>query len=251
MNNFNPVIPHSIPQQKVICGFTTRNGGVSPPPFNSLNLGLETTDNPRNIQENHRIVYRYLSINENQVALMKQVHGGRISVVKSGGKFSSTDGLITSKSNLMLGVLVADCIPLLLFDPLHTVIGAVHCGWRSVSACIAEKAVGIFTEEFKTHPEDVVAAMGPSAGSCCYEVGEDVAELLQVSSVMKRDENLYADLRAELCDHLLMAGLNIRNIEIFPDCTVCNEKLYFSHRRDNRNAGRMMGYIMMKDNCEL
>jgi len=251
MNNFNPVIPHSIPQQKVICGFTTRNGGVSPPPFNSLNLGLETTDNPRNIQENHRIVYRYLSIGENQVALMKQVHGGRISVVKSGGKFSSTDGLITSKSNLMLGVLVADCIPLLLFDPSYNIIGAVHCGWRSVSACIAEKALRIFTEEFGTHPEDVIAAMGPSAGSCCYEVGEDVAELLQVSSVMKRDEILYADLRAELCDHLLMAGLNIRNIEIFPDCTICNEKLYFSHRRDNSKAGRMMGYIMIKDNYEL
>jgi len=251
MNNFNPVIPHIIPQQQVICGFTTRNGGVSPPPFNSLNLGLETTDDPRNIQENHRIVYRYLSIDENQVALMKQVHGKKISMVKSGKKFPSTDGLITSKSNLMLGVLVADCIPLLLFDPSHNIIGAVHCGWRSVSDCIAEKALGVFTEEFGTHPEDVVAAMGPSAGPCCYEVGEDVAGLLQVSSVIKRDGILYADLRAELSDHLLKAGLSVRNIEIFSDCTVCNEKLYFSHRRDNSNAGRMMGYIMKKDNYKL
>lgn len=246
--NVKPLIIRSklIPPKQVICGFTTRNGGVSPPPFDSLNVSFHTSDDPLNIRENHRIVYNYLEVDETHVALMEQVHGKKISIVQTGGIFPETDGLITSKSRMMLAVIVADCIPLLLFDPAHDVIGALHCGWRSITAGIAEEALKIMIEEFGTHQENVIAVMGPSAGSCCYETGEDTAKLFRSASVIKRDGQLYVDLKVELRDHLFMAGLNSRNIEIFTDCTICNEKLYFSHRRDNVNAGRMMGYIMIK-----
>jgi YfiH family protein len=248
MNNYKPILPHIIPQKQVICGFTTRDGGVSPPPFNFLNLGFKTLDDPRNIGKNHRILYQHLNVDKSHVALMEQIHGDTVSVIESGGKIPLSDGLITSKVNLMLGVLVADCIPLLLFDPSQHVIGAIHCGWRSISACIAEKALGMLTEEFGSYPGNVVAILGPSAGSCCYKVGEDVAELFHDSSVIKRDGILYADLKAELSVHLLKAGVRDSNIEIISDCTICNEHLFFSHRRNNKYSGRMMGYIMMKDN---
>jgi len=246
MNGFNPLIPSIISTKQVICGFTTRNGGVSPPPFDSLNLGSHTLDNALNIRENRRIIYNYLEVEETHVALMEQVHGKKISIVETGGLFPATDGLITSKSGVMIAVKVADCIPLLLFDTINNIIGALHCGWRSITAGTAEEALKIMIEEFGTYPEDVMVVMGPSAGPCCYEIGEDIAGLFQSASVVKRDGGIYVDLKAELKDRLLTAGLNNRNIEIFPDCTICNEKLYFSHRRDNVSSGRMMGYIMIK-----
>ena len=232
--------------KRVICGFTTRNGGISPPPFDSLNVGSHTSDDPLNIRENRRIVYNYLEVEETHVALMEQVHGKNISIVETGGIFPATDGLITSTSGVMLAVIVADCIPLLLFDPVHNVIGALHCGWRSITAGAAEKTLKIMIKEFGTQPENVIAAMGPSAGPCCYETGEDTAELFRSASVIRRDGGIYIDLKVELKNRLLMVGLNSRNIEIFPDCTICNEKLYLSHRRNNVNSGRMMGYIMIK-----
>ena len=244
MSHYNPILPHIISQKQVRCGFTTRNGGVSLPPYDSLNLGGKTADDPLNIRGNRSIVYYFSGVDEKNVALMEQVHGNNISIVHTGGIFPETDSLITSKSGIMLGVLVADCIPLLLFDPTHRVIGVVHCGWRSIVAEIAEKTINTMIDEMGTHPEDVLAVMGPSAGSCCYKIDKETADLLLPESIIVRHGEIYADLRAELRVRLLTAGFSDQNIEIFSDCTICNEQLYFSHRRDKKNAGRMMGYII-------
>ncbi|MFC1551384.1 peptidoglycan editing factor PgeF [Candidatus Latescibacterota bacterium] len=247
MMDIQPRTPAIIPETHAVCGFTTRNGGVSSAPFNSLNLGFYTADNAANVAENHSLLHTFLHIDSAGTALMEQVHGSNVSAVSAGGRYPSTDSLITSNTNIMLGVLVADCIPLLLYDPKRKIIGAIHCGWRPIVDGIAGQALRMFTDEFGSDPSDVAAVMGPSAGPCCYEIGGEVAERLRPSSVISRDGALYADLRAELGDHLSSAGISRPNIEIFPDCTICCGKLYFSHRRDGINSGRMMGYIMMKD----
>ncbi len=246
MSNFKPIIPLSISRTNVLCGFTTRCGGVSPPPFNSLNLGTDTPDNPLNVHKNLSIVYGYLGVDENNTAIMKQVHRNNVVIVSKGGVYPSTDGLLTSSCGILLAVRVADCIPLLLYDPVHEVAGAVHCGWRSIAAGIAREALSRMNADMETRPEDVIAVMGPSAGSCCYEIGEDITEYFQPASIIRRDGKLYGDLRAELSYHLLGAGLNGNNIEIVSDCTICNENLYFSHRRNGLYSGRMMGYIMIR-----
>ena len=106
-----------------------------------------------------------------------------------------------------LECIVADCIPLLLYDPLTAVIGAIHCGWRSLVEGIAEKAFDVMGDRFSTRPDTVIAAMGPSAGPCCYEVGEDVARLLHDGSVRHDNGRLFADLRAELRRRLVQAGV--------------------------------------------
>ena len=245
MNDFNPIVPQLNQQKHIICGFTTRKYGVSPPPFDSLNLGLKTSDNTLNIRNNHEIVYNYLGIDETQAAFMEQVHGDTVIVSETGGISPKTDGLITSKCGLMLGVKIADCIPLLLFEPVHNVIGAIHCGWRSIKANIAEKAIAKMVDELQASPENIVAVMGPSAESCCYEIGRDIAAHFNSSSLIERNGLLYLDLKAELRVHLLTGGLISSNIEIISDCTICNKELYFSHRRDNKKSGRMMGYIMV------
>ncbi len=246
MNSIKPIIPRSIPRKHAICGFTTRYGGVSPPPFDSLNLGLDTPDDPLHVRENHSIFYRYAGVDDAHTATMKQVHGENVVIVRKGGIYPATDGLITSLCDVLLAVRVADCIPLLLFDPAHEVAGAIHCGWRSIAAGIAEKALSKMKKYKGTRPEDVMAVLGPSAGSCCYEIGKDTAEYFQPASLINRDEKIYGNLKAELSHHLLIAGLRSCNIEIISDCTICNESLYFSHRRNGLYSGRMLGYIMIK-----
>lgn len=240
------IVPRRITDRHVIRGFTTRLGGVSPAPFDSLNVGSRTGDDRANIIENRRIIYRCTGVDERNVALMSQVHGSSVRVARSGGVFEETDGLVTAETGIMLCIIVADCIPLLLYDPLTAVIGAIHCGWRSIVDGIAEKALDVMGDRFSTCPDTVIAAMGPSAGPCCYEVGDDVARLLHDGSVRHDNGRLFADLRAELCRRLVQAGVLPENIERFDDCTICNESRYFSHRRDGNNAGRMMGFIMLK-----
>ncbi|MBT4482041.1 MAG: peptidoglycan editing factor PgeF [Candidatus Latescibacteria bacterium] len=246
MAEFNPIVPSIFQQYGLVCGFTTRTGGVSLPPFDSLNLGYKTPDDRQTVDKNHNILFSLLGVDAAKAAVMEQVHGDRVSIVDSGGISLETDGIITSESEVFLTVKVADCIPLLLFDPVRKVIGAVHCGWRPLVYGIAEKAVDVMTVCSGTDPGNVVAAAGPSAGPCCYDVGSDVAGRLAHDSIIYRNGRIYADLRTELLNRLLNSGLKPANIEIIPECTVCNESLYFSHRRDGAQSGRMMGYIMMK-----
>jgi len=246
MNKLNPVIPRFISPEKVLCGFTTRSGGVSPEPFDTLNLGFKTPDERTNVTENRQIFYRYAGIDEDNIACMGQIHRSAVRIVTRGGVYEGTDGLLTAHPGIMLGVLVADCIPLLLYDPVHDVIGAIHCGWCSTVNNIAGKALGMMTEHFTTDPGELITVLGPSAGPCCYRVGEDVARYLDPGSIRTFDGSVYADLRAELTGRLVKAGVDILHIEIFNDCTICNESLYFSFRRDGIRSGRMLGYIMVK-----
>ena len=246
MSNLNLIQSRYIPSCKAVCGFTTRYGGVSLSPFDSMNLGLYTTDNRSHVLENRKRLFHSTGSSEKNAALMGQVHGTRVRVVSSGGLYEKTDGLITNSPGVFLGVLVADCIPLLVYDPENEVIGALHCGWRSIVGGIAENALNIMAVKFSTNSKNVKAVTGPSAGPCCYEIKSDVACRLGEESVRHRDGKMYADLQTELGDRLVRAGIRKTNIERFDDCTVCNKMLYYSHRRDGNLSGRMMGFIMLK-----
>lgn len=248
MNNPNhpkPVIPHSLARAGVLCGFTTRRGGVSLPPFDSLNLGTRTADPGESVRENYRILYDYLAVPEERAALMRQVHSATVRVIERGGVYDDTDGLLTAAPGILLGVRVADCVPVLLHDPRRRVAGAIHCGWRPIVGGILERALELMRSEWNSRPEDLLAALGPSAGPCCYEIGEEVAVRLDPSSVLFRNGSRYADLRAEITLRLHSAGVKSDHIESIPHCTICNNALYFSHRRDGALSGRMMGYIML------
>jgi len=242
----SPIVPAVMTGRRVTWGFTTRNGGVSRPPFDSLNLGLKSADDPDAVRENHARLYRFAGVEPENVADMGQVHGDTVRVADCGGTFPETDGLITATPGILLGVRTADCPPLLLFDPERRVAAAVHCGWRSITAGIAEKTVRLMRERCGSNTAAVAAAIGPAAGACCYEVGNDVAGLLDSSSVVERDGALHADLKNELRIRLLGAGLASDAIETVPDCTICAPDLFFSHRRDGDRSGRQMGFIMIR-----
>jgi len=240
-----PMVPGIFPADEALSGFTTRRGGVSEPPFDSLNLGYGTPDDRSAVEENHGIVFRYLGVEPENAVFMEQVHGGRVAVVETGGTVPGADGIVTVTRGLLLGVKCADCIPLLLYDPAGKAAGAVHCGWRSIVSGAAGNAVRLMKDIAGSDPGNILAAVGPSAGPCCYEIGSDVASRFHGDSVEARGGKLYGDLRSELKRRLVGHGLREENIELFPDCTVCDESLYYSHRRDGTMSGRMLGYIML------
>ncbi|MFC1692791.1 peptidoglycan editing factor PgeF [Candidatus Latescibacterota bacterium] len=255
MNKISPVIPTVFPSDQVICGFTTRYGGVSLSPFDELNLCYETIDEQNSVKKNYDLLCCLLGVEAENIRVMEQAHTCNIDIVESGGISKAADGLVTSTPGIILGIQIADCIPLLLYDPVHGVTASVHCGWRSLVNGIAEKAVNIMVGHRSgtlgnnnARPADIIAAMGPSAGPCCYEIGDEVAMRLHSGSVVERDSRLFGDLRTELALRLMKAGLKEHSIEVFSDCTICNSSLYYSHRRDGSLSGRMLGYIMIKSN---
>lgn len=241
-----PVIPTLLPRDVVFGGFTTRCGGVSKAPFDSLNLGSRTSDDSRDVSRNHEIFRDFLCVAKSDIAFMDQVHGDTVRFVDRGGVSPGTDGIVTVTPGIVLCVLTADCIPLLLFDPVTGASAAVHCGWRPLVSGIAERAIALMIADAGTSPETILAAAGPAAGSCCYEIGDDVARFLHHDSVVHRNGRLFGDLKAELKRRLTAAGVLDEHIEIVTDCTVCDESRYYSHRRDGDRSGRMAGFILTK-----
>jgi YfiH family protein len=215
-------------------------------PYDSLNLGFNTPDNPVHVSENWRRLTGFLNIDLFCVARMGQVHGVTVQRVDRGGVYPGTDGLITGASGVLLCVMVADCTPLLLFDPDNHTAAAVHCGWRSLTGGIVERTVEAMRKEFGSLAENLLAATGPSAGSCCYEVGPEVAGLLHRDAVINREGRLYGDLRADITFRLTEIGVDCANIDNNSDCSIHMDSLYFSHRRDSSSSGRMAGYIMLR-----
>ena len=243
-------------------GFTARSGGVSTPPFSSFNFGLHVGDKPDDVIQNRRLLTHHLDFSFNYWTCAEQVHDNKVIVVDHSKRGSGrtdaaeaipgTDGLITAKSNILLTSFYADCVPLLFISPKHQTIGVAHAGWKGTSKNIAEQMINTFLEEFQIYPADIKVAIGPSIGDCCYEVDERVAEPLS-SIITQAASNKYlrpvshgkymADLK-QINRHLLAkAGVPEENIVVSSWCTGCRTDLFFSHRKEHGQTGRMAAYI--------
>lgn len=242
-----------------IQGFTTRHEGVSRPPYNSFNLGTATLDAHHNVHGNRSILARAFGARAERLVTVTQVHGTALLVIDTpNSDFAhflrlECDGIITNQPAVMIGVCVADCIPLLLFDPVQRVAAALHAGWKGTAGGIARKGIEAFVAMFGSRPEDILAAIGPGIGECCYEVDAPVMEAFRKGkggwdSFAREAGN--GKWRLALAEanrrQLLMAGLVETNIETAPHCVCCEHDLFFSHRRDNGETGRQMGFIMLK-----
>lgn len=250
MSDLRILVPRIFHPDAVTTGFTTRSGGVSLPPFDSLNLGFHTADDPAAVRENHRILYNHIGIPDNRAALMGQIHGSNVRIVDESGLYPDTDALLTSRSGLLLGVRVADCVPMLVFDARKGVIGAVHCGWKPIVSGIVERTVETMRRTWDSDPSNIRAALGPSAGPCCYEIGIEVASRLSKHAIREHGGRLFADLRSEVVLRLGNAGIFTDRIEADAPCTICGESSFYSHRRDGARSGRMMGFIVLRRTSE-
>ena len=243
-------------------GFSTRLGGVSPFPYNALNLAGFNEDAAENILENRR---RFLKLFSGQWTLTGcwQVHGADVRLVKDEqdaqpvpgvlGDGIYCDALVSSTSGVLLGVKTADCVPILIGDPGTGAFAAVHAGWRGTVASIVKQALQRMAGEYKTRAEDVRVAIGPAAGACCYEVGSEVISAFQERS--PESEALFTPTRAGHAridlfqanrDQLISAGVAADRIHLSGLCTMCRTDLFFSYRREKSvlgKVGRLMAVI--------
>jgi len=239
-------------------GFTTRNGGISRAPYNSLNLGLNTEDPRPNVEGNRSTLVRAFGLEVHQLLTVRQVHGNNILVVDEPNPDLShfqqveCDAIISNQPGMMIGVLVADCYPVLLAAPAQGVVAAVHVGWRGAVAQIVQRTVDALQEQFGVLPEDLLAAVGPGIGAHAYEVDRPVRDQFRKAGLPwagvaeeSRLGHWKLDLRETCRRQLLAAGVVRTHIDLAEECTCCHRELLFSHRRDNGRTGRQLGFISL------
>ncbi|HVN90514.1 MAG TPA: peptidoglycan editing factor PgeF [Candidatus Binataceae bacterium] len=227
-------------------GFMTRRGGVSSGVYAELNLAGWIEDDPAAVTENWRrwdATYPAM-----KPAWLNQVHGNRVIVASDHGDARpEADGIVATERGLALCIFTADCVPALLIDSENQVIGALHSGWRSTIADIA--SVGVRTMiECGARVESIRASLGPSIGSCCFEVDAELADRFaaEISGADRhsrpgRTGKAYLDLRAIVRDQLMSAGVDPSNIVNVGPCTKCSNDHFFSRRA---NGGKLSGLQM-------
>jgi len=219
---------------------STRLGGVSNVPFSSLNLGTFTDDHKASVQQNKEILYADLGIHAGQIASSFQCHGNEVLNVVEPGNYEGYDALITNKKNIFLQILVADCTPILLFDPKKEVVAAIHAGWRGTANAIVQKTLDEMTLHFQTDPSDCFAYVGTCISQPYFEVDEDVAAYFDREFYVfdKLKDKYFIDLKGCNMRALTDAGVLKNQIVVSPFCTVKDNHLFFSHRHEKGTTGR-------------
>ena len=249
----------------VVCGFSTRLGGVSRGCCESMNLSFTRGDDPEAVMENYRRIGHALGISPEQIVCSDQTH--TVNVRKVGRDdcgngitkpkpYRDVDGLITDVPGITLVTLYADCVPLYLVDTVHRAIGLSHSGWRGTVRKMGQVTLTAMGEAFGTLPEDVTVCIGPSICQDCFEVGEEVAEaFLQAfpakyhSAVLKpgRQPGKYqADLWEANRAVFLEAGTAPERIHVTDICTRCNSQYLFSHREHGTERGNLGAFLCLK-----
>jgi YfiH family protein len=223
---------------------STRNGGVSPPPL-GMNLSFRVGDDPACVDENRRLLLRHIASTPDRLALPLQVHSATVRRIDCPGQYADCDGLITATAGVVIGVSIADCVPVFLVDPRLRVIAAVHAGWRGTVAGIATAAVRAMEREFGSRPEDLAGFIGPSAAACCYVVGEEVASQFPSGVTVRGKLGIAVDLKRANLNQLTAAGVCSDRVEVSPHCTITESSLFHSFRRDRERSGRMMGVLRL------
>lgn len=241
-------------------GFTTRHAGVSRTPYNSLNLGTNTQDQPHSVEGNRSLLSRAFGITQEKLVTVKQVHGTDILVIDEPNEDVSHflgiegDAIITNQPGIMIGVCVADCAPILLLDLEQQIIAVVHAGWQGTVSKLVTKTVAGMKSQFECSPQKLQAIIGPCIGKCCYEVDTPVRQAFiqnglawDTCSEQSGDGKWRLDIAAANRDLLIGAGVPADRIQVSAMCVCCQRELFFSYRRDGAETGRQMGFIMLKD----
>ena len=250
-----------VKETEVLHAVTTRQGGGSLPPFDSLNLGLHVGDDPERVIGNYELLSAALAFRLDTLVACKQVHGDRVIEVREGDERRLSflqcreegDALVTSVPGLVLMVRIADCLPVMFFDPLRKVAGIAHAGWRGTVKKIAAKTVEVIMSRYNSDPARILVGIGPGIGPCCYEVDERVSSLFTKSFssgeqlITERNGKQYLDLWEANRKQLLEAGIRAENIEVAGLCTSCQNQLLFSHRKDKGKTGRFGALIGIKE----
>ena len=250
-------------RDKLICDYSTRNGGVSTGCYNSMNLSLATDDALLNVLENYNLWCASLGINPKQLVMLHQTHGREVIRVDEENcgeglykpRRLGIDGMVTNERGVALVTSHADCTPIYIYDPVNEAIGLSHAGWRGTTLEIAHATVEKMKTEFNSNPSDLYAAIGPCISIEHFECNEDVIDAISNMSV-KDISGAYTysaergkfnvSLSAVNKAVLMSAGIPESQIEIDGACTFAEKDKYFSHRRDGLKRGGQIAVLMLK-----
>jgi len=228
----------------VVAAFTPRTGGVSTPPFASLNLSVSTGDAEAHVRENRRRAVASLGFSPEDMAIAGQVHGTRVQRVDAPGFYAATDALVTSTPGVLLSFTAADCAIVLLADTEAGVLGGCHAGWRGAAAGIVSHTLRMLQASGAV-AERMRAYISPCISVDNFEVGEEVAAQFDDAYVHRPEgaPRPFVDLKGALRDQLTGEGIAPDHVEVAPECTYAATDTFFSHRAENGETGRMMAFI--------
>lgn len=231
----------------VTAGVSTRHGGVSGPPYDTLNLGRHVNDDPSCVEENRRRFCAALDVDPAWLATAGQVHGTTVRVIDAPRHEPFCDGLVTTTSGLLLTIATADCAAVLLADPANGVAGVCHAGWRGTAAGVAREIIAQM-ERVGASSDCIRAQVGPCISLEAFEVGPEVARRFDDAVVYERDEwpRPHVDLKGALRHQLESAGLLADAIEVSEHCTLSETDTFFSHRASGGTTGRMFGAVVLR-----
>jgi YfiH family protein len=242
---FNSLNAHAL-----IHAISTRHGGTSPAPFDALNLSRSTGDNPANVQTNMNRLLAALALAPATLVQASQAQADGVAIVDTrhcGAIVPGVDALLTQTPGVTLILRFADCVPILLFDPVRRAIGLAHAGWRGTVLKIVTRTAQTMFDSFGTRPHDLVACIAPSIGPCCYRIGEDVSAQVRnafgnVDDILiPQSDGIHLDLWQANATQL--RALGVEQIEMANLCTAHRTDEFFSHRAEHGKTGRF-GAVM-------
>lgn len=239
--------------------FTTKYGGVSGGIYESLNLGTNRGDDPESVAENYKILCNSLKTDTQKLVLSRQIHENTVRVVSSKDSLGDifrpvpyeADALVTTEQKLPIMIFTADCVPILLYDPVDKCVGACHAGWRGTVLDIAGETVRAMACATGGRPENIRAAIGPAIGHCCFETGAEVPEAIKKllgggaeGFIEEKEGGKYmVDLKAVNRELLIRAG--VESVTVSGECTFCCHDKYWSHRFTGGRRGSQASIIML------
>lgn len=253
----------NFPEILVNHAISSRLGGVSDQPFKSMNLAMHNGDIIEKVIDNRKLFCNAIEINYHNIVTAEQIHGDHIVYVNEEhiGKGSvsyedaikGTDALITNCRNVPLMLFFADCVPVIIVDPIKKAIAVSHAGWKGTVKKIAQKTILAMEKNFQTQSQDCLIGIGPSIGQCCYEVDEVVVDEFKKEFKEKTDlcikkyrNKWKLDLWMANKLQLMEIGVKEENIDCSNVCTSCNSDLFFSYRADHGSTGRIAAIISLK-----
>jgi len=224
--------------------YSTRIGGISPSPYDTLNLHFGRGDTHNNVKLNRKRFFDAVSIDEKDVVYTEQTHSDIVNIVRGSSKKLKGDGLITVKKGLFLGVFTADCLAVFLYCQSKKVIGVVHSGRRGAEKGIVKKGISELCETFDIKAENIEALFGPSIGPCCYKVGNDFQKRFNKRYLIEREKNLYLDMWRMVRDQLEESG--VKKILVPEICSFSRNDFFYSYRKSGERVGENLGIIGVK-----
>ena len=250
----------------LVNAFCTRRSGASQDEYKSLNMSFREGDEEFRVLQNWDRLATAFAIPMEQFLVVNQVHGDAIFVIKPHGSYFSSreelnyDAIVTNRTNLAICIKTADCVPVFIVDKVKKVIAVVHAGWRNCALSISAKVIRLMQNQYGCLPQNILAAIGPSIGLCCYEIDSVVADAFRQhghsSSFLfpGTGENKWKlDLAEANRRQIMEAGVPENNIEVSGFCTTCNQDMFFSHRGSGGITGRQINFMMIKgdDPCRV